>query len=104
MIDGMKLKLLFLCVVLSAPGFADETERSVEFAPPVRIKAGDKFIGEGRLFPSPVLHDINGDKRLDIVIGDLFGRVTIAMRTPQGVAVEAPLKNRDGQDLKFKNW
>ena len=69
---------------------------------------GDAFLGQGRLYPSPVLHDIDGDKRLDIVVGDLFGKVTFAPRsaeqTPVAFGAEAPIQDRDGKPLKFHNW
>ncbi|HLU40267.1 MAG TPA: hypothetical protein VK081_12845 [Planctomycetota bacterium] len=78
------------------------------FAPPVRLQAGEKFMGEGRLYPSPVFHDVNGDGRLDVVIGDLMGRLTVALRLPGDgpprFGEEQPLKNADGQPLKFHNW
>ena len=74
----------------------------------MRLKAGDKFLGENRLYPSPVLYDINGDKRPDVVVGDLFGKVTIALRSkenpPGALGVENPLNDRDGKPLKFHNW
>jgi len=78
------------------------------FAPPVRLKAGDKFVGEKRYFPSPVFHDMNGDGTLDIVVGDLMGKLTIALRKPGpgpiAFEAETSLKAVDGQDLKFHNW
>ena len=54
------------------------------FKAPVRLKAGDKWLGENRLYPSPVLHDLDGDGLPDVVIGDLFGKVTVATRLPAG--------------------
>lgn len=78
------------------------------FAAPVRLQAGDKFMGEGRLYPSPVFHDVDGDGRLDVVIGDLPGRLTVALRVPgEGpprFAAEKPMLGADGQPLKFHNW
>lgn len=80
----------------------------VRFAAPKRIKAGDKFLGEGRLYPSPVLHDVNGDGKPDVVIGDLFGKITVACREATQPSVvlgsEKPLKDRSGEQLKFHNW
>jgi len=94
-------------ILFSSQGWADETD-TVRFAAPERIRAGDAFLGEGRLYPSPVLHDVDGDKRPDIVVGDLFGRVTVAHRlgakSPVAFAVEKPLDDRDGKPLKFHNW
>lgn len=106
-----RLRLFALVLVggtalLGSPGWADETG-GVRFAPPVRIRAGDAFLGEGRYYPSPVLHDVDGDKLLDLVVGDLFGRVTVARRRA-GKAVafegEQPLLDRDGKPLRFHNW
>ena len=78
------------------------------FAAPVRLMAGDKFLGEARLYPSPVMHDMNGDGLADIVVGDLFGRVTVALRVkgdgPAKFGAEAPLNDFEGKELKFKNW
>jgi hypothetical protein len=92
-------------VALSAPGSADDTEESIRFAEPKRIEAGSKIAGANRYFPSPVMHDIDGDKRADIVIGDLNGHVTFACRNEDGTfAAEKPLIKRDGKPLKFHNW
>jgi hypothetical protein len=51
-----------------------------------------------------VLHDVDGDGRRDIVVGDLMGSVTVALRTDDGFAAEKPLQDRDGKPLKFHNW
>jgi hypothetical protein len=78
------------------------------FAPPVRVQAGKKLAGEQRYYPSPVLHDVNGDGRLDIVVGDLVGNLTVALRTDAGgpptYAAETALQSADGKALKFHNW
>jgi hypothetical protein len=99
-----RLSLLALSITILA--HADETER-VRFAAPKRIMAGDKFLGEGRLYPSPVLHDMDGDKRADLVVADLFGNVTVAKRAanpPMAFAAEGKVMDRDGKPLKFHNW
>ena len=78
------------------------------FADPVRMQAGDKMMGEARLYPSPVLHDVDGDGLQDMVIGDLFGKITVAPRLSGDGAPrfgpEAPLQAADGKELKFHNW
>lgn len=109
-----RLKLFTLAmagcaILLGTQGLADETQDEVKFAAPRRIKAGDAYVGEGLLYPSPVLHDANGDKRLDIVVGDLRGMVTVAHRTsaansPVKFAASQPFLDRQGQQLKFHNW
>ncbi|MEM8885734.1 MAG: VCBS repeat-containing protein [Planctomycetota bacterium] len=94
-----------LGVALSAPRSVAEDAESIRFAPPQRIQAGSFIAGAGRNFPSPVMHDVDGDKRADIVIGDLDGRVTYARRNKDGsFAAEQPLRKRDGKPLKFHNW
>ena len=79
-------------------------EDTANFAPPVRITAGDALAGAGRYYPSPVVHDVDGDGRPDLVIGDLMGKVTVALRAENGLAAEQPVLDRDGAPLKFHNW
>jgi len=91
------------CAFLSTQAIA----QSAEFAAPKRIKAGDKFMGQGRMYPSPVFHDVDGDGLKDVVIGDLIGKVTVALQIP-GEAIafgrEEPMLRSDGKPLKFHNW
>lgn len=78
------------------------------FKAPVRLQAGDRFLGENRLYPSPCVHDLDGDGLPDIVVGDLMGKVTVATRmSTEGVLtheMEKAVQNREGQPLKFHNW
>jgi hypothetical protein len=92
-------------VLLLATGSA--VAQTAQFAAPVRLKAGDKFLGKGRLFPSPVYHDLDGDKRLDIVVGDLVGRLTVANRASGDVvafAGEQKVLGADGEEVDLQNW
>jgi hypothetical protein len=109
------MRLAALTVSLLPVAFANA--QSPTFAPPVRLKAGDEFLGnqyaaEGkkaqeRLFPSPVFHDVDGDGLADIVVGDLWGKLTVARRlpgTPATFAKEANVMGADGKVLDLQNW
>ncbi|MCC6465936.1 MAG: hypothetical protein IT463_11405 [Planctomycetes bacterium] len=79
------------------------------FEAPTRIKAGEKFAGHelggrDRLYPSPALHDLDGDGKREIVIGDLFGGLTYLSPTKDGWGEEKVLNGADGKPLKFNNW
>ena len=89
-----------------AAALAAQAPSPPTFAEPVRLKAGDKFLGENRYFPSPVFHDMNGDGRADIVVGDLMGKLTVALRTGDGVSYGGETKQLalDGKELDFANW
>ena len=103
----MSATLLLLWSVLSwgAGGAeAEPTSAAPRFAPPVRLKAENQFLAAKRHYPSPVMHDVNGDGRLDMVIGDLFGALTVNLRTEDGWAKKAVMKGADGQPLDFHNW
>ena len=107
---GFALSVVGGALLLSSRGSAEPTPATTDatFAAPVRISAGGALLGQGRYYPSPVMHDVDGDKLLDIVVGDLMGRVTFAKRiaSDKGVefAKEVPLLGRDGKQLKFSNW
>ena len=105
------LSLSALSVVLLVnPGTAQSLQStSIEFKPPVRLKADGMFIGVGRRYPSPSVQDVNGDSLPDILIGDLFGRLTFAARqggSTKGLTYsgEQAMKDRRGEALKFHNW
>ena len=95
------MRIVLSFVTLAAAAVA----QAPEFAEPVRLRAGDSFLGENRLFPSPVSRDMNGDGRADVVVGDLLGRITVALRNADGTfAAETKLKAADGTELDFHNW
>lgn len=91
-----------------------------KFDAPVRLKSGEADMGafvkvgetdRKRHYPSPGFHDVNGDGHQDIVLGDLFGYVTVSLRNPSidpgqpgAWGAEDTLKDVDGKDLKFHNW
>lgn len=77
------------------------------FAPARRISAQDAFAGSERLFPSPVLFDVDGDGHRDLVVADLRGSLTVApglAEAPGRFGKEVPLEKSDGNQLDFSNW
>ena len=80
----------------------------VKFAEPVQLHAGGKLLGGGRLYPSPVFRDMNNDGTADLVVGDLIGKITVALRVPGkdplAFAAETDLKGANGEPINFHNW
>jgi hypothetical protein len=79
------------------------------FGAPVRLHAGDALLGAGRLYPSPAVHDVDRDGELDVVLGDLTGRVTFARRIARddgtfALAGEDRVLGADGKPVDFNNW
>jgi hypothetical protein len=96
-----------LCVLFGATAAA--VSQSPAWAPPVRLAAGDALLGEGRLYPSPVWHDLDGEGRLDVVVGDLRGHLTVArgIAGPDGKPAygkEEKVLGADGKILDLQNW
>jgi hypothetical protein len=95
-------------LLLLGASLAAQAPTAPTFAEPVRLKAGDKLLGQDRYFPSPALHDMNGDGIADVVVGDLPGRLTVALRKAGAgapvFAAETKLMALDGKELKFHNW
>ncbi|HEX6812553.1 MAG TPA: hypothetical protein VF384_13085 [Planctomycetota bacterium] len=99
----MRLTLTPLLVLASAAAVA----QSPTFAEPVRLKAGDKFLGKDRPYPSPVYHDMDRDGRADIVVGDLAGNLTVAPRTAGALTTfgaEYKVMDAEGKLLDLQNW
>ena len=99
-------RTLSLALVAASTAAAHSSEDS--FAAPVRVGAGDRPLGEGRLYPSPVLHDVDGDGLADIVVGDLWGKLSVAPRIagdgPPRFGAETWMKDLEGEDIDFNNW
>ena len=98
-----------LVASFSVLGFVSvSAAQAPQFAAPVRLEAGGKGIGENRPYPSPVFHDVDRDGLLDLVIGDLRGKITVARRQkgegPARYAGETKLIAKDGKELDFANW
>ncbi len=102
---SISIPLVLALASFSAPFDNDDV---VSFAAPVRLRAGDQPMGEGRLYPSPALIDLDGDGVAEMIIGDLFGKLTVSKRIPGEDSTvwsePQPLEGADGKPLKFSNW
>lgn len=110
----MITRALRLCPLLLVPltaGWsvaATHHDNEPQFANPVLLTGGAKPLGRGLLYPSPALFDIDGDGALEIVMGDLFGKLYVAEKLagddPLAWSARTPLKDKEGKDIKFSNW
>ena len=97
--------LLFagLCVPVAAAEDATPLFRT-----PVQLKAGEAMMGEGILYPSPKLQDLDGDGISEMLIGDLRGQLLFSKRQGSSDATQwttlEPVQTADGEPIKFDNW
>ena len=82
--------------------------QTTKFAPPVLLMVGDKPMGQGLMFPSPELRDIDCDGHADLLLGDLRGNLHLSMAQPgaEGVtwAKTKKFEATDGKPIEFHNW
>ncbi|MFT7486330.1 MAG: hypothetical protein ACI9F9_002185 [Candidatus Paceibacteria bacterium] len=86
----------------SAPLLVGEAQ----FAAPVPITVGSEPI-RGFSYPSPTLHDLDGDGSVELLVGDLRGRVVAAQ--PRGKSGAFDWQGLDSlqvgdEDLRLNNW
>jgi hypothetical protein len=102
------LDLLALLASSPSPTLLVQAPLAPKFAAPVRLKAGDELLGHELMYPSPVFHDVNGDGLLDLVVGDLVGRLGVALRQPgkdaYAYGASTELQAADGKPIDFHNW
>ncbi|MFT4541430.1 MAG: hypothetical protein ACI841_000268 [Planctomycetota bacterium] len=84
---------------------APATDTNVRFADPIMVMAGDKPLTG--MYPSPRLYDIDRDGQVELVIGDLIGRIEYAEKTAgEDLGAWGKLKAYETGErkLKFNNW
>lgn len=86
-----------------APSSQRATQNAA-FDDPELLMAGGQMMGIKRHYPSPVLHDLDGDGVRELIIGDLHGYITRCERNADGWGEEVRIRAKDGKDLRFHNW
>ena len=100
----VRVPIVMILVVVS---FAQE--------PPAKFARAEMLSSDGQPvnarermpFPSPVLIDLNGDGKRELILGDLWGRIWIHDNVARegGVAWGPSRKLQlNGKDLKVPNW
>ena len=101
--------LLTLATTFTAALAALADPPKPQFDPPVRLTADGRPINqtEKLLYPSPVLLDIDGDTRVELVVGDLWGKLRVypaaGKRGELAWGKGANLQVK-GKDLTVPNW
>lgn len=92
-----------LPLVLAA--LAPDAEKTVHFAPPVQVTTAGATWGD-KIYPTPVLQDIDGDGARELVVGDLIGNLWVAEPGESEVAwaKHTQLETKDGKKLRLNNW
>jgi len=91
---------LFVAAFVASAGAASD----VTFEAPVRLMAGEEPMGAKRLYPSPVMQDLDGDGKPEMVLGDLIGNLTVSRRDGETWSAPTPLEKADGEPIRFHNW
>ena len=77
------------------------------FDAPVELTANGKPM-RGISYPSPTLHDIDGDSERELLIGDLRGYIRVAQhgagKTDHAWSAFQYLQSSAGKKLKLNNW
>jgi hypothetical protein len=103
----MRAASLVLVFLVLAARFQEK--RSPSFDPPVRLKAGDAFIdvGEEIGYAGPQVFDVDGDARLDLVVGNFRGHFLVFKNIGTNESRVFEAKGRlkaDGKEVAIHNW
>tara|TARA_R110002072_G_scaffold80149_11_gene184384 strand:+ start:137 stop:427 length:291 start_codon:yes stop_codon:yes gene_type:complete len=94
-----------LTTLLIAPlvaSFASDTEPAT-FEAPIQLETTGKSF-DTLLYPTPVLQDLNGDGKVELVIGDLRGNLFQCDAQPDGKWSAMRPMEAEGEPLKLNNW
>ena len=88
---------------------AEPTAADIEFEPPVRLKAGEKFIDSGEFtgHSGPLVADLDDDGKPDLLVGNFSGNIQVFMNRgsrQQPEYVAQGLLKAEGKDVEIHNW
>jgi hypothetical protein len=96
-----------LLLVPLAAAFADDEDAPKErFAPPVQLTAGGER-HTGILYPSPTLYDTDDDGHPELLIGEIFGTITVSHKDADAASTDwlaAEPMEAEGKPIKLNNW
>ena len=96
-------------LVASPLSAAEPNAAAVEFEPPVRLKAGEKFIDSGEYtgHSGPLVADLDHDGKPDLLVGNFNGHIQVYMNRgtrQEAKYVDGGLLQAEGTDVKIPNW
>ncbi len=85
---------------------------SDSFEAPFRLMVGDSplNVAAKQMYPSPAMFDVDGDGRVELVVGDIFGSLNVYQNESKSGAGDpvwskhVGLKTADGAKIKVSNW
>ena len=87
------------------------TDEGDIFEAPVRLKVGEQFLNKAarQMYPSPAMFDIDRDGQLELVVGDISGRLNVYEnlsdeKSDPVWSSHIPVKLSDGANVKVSNW
>tara|TARA_R110002126_G_scaffold4409_23_gene23264 strand:- start:4462 stop:4752 length:291 start_codon:yes stop_codon:yes gene_type:complete len=77
--------------------------KPVSFEAPIQLETtGESF--DTLVYPTPVLQDLNGDGKAELVIGDLIGNLFRCDAQSDGKWGAMKPMEAEGEPLKLNNW
>ncbi len=95
-----------LTTLILAPHLSGGSALDAEFEAPAQLTHGGEAFAK-MIYPTPVLFDVDGDQTVDLVVGDLIGRIHVC--APVGEDddtrwTKSQQLQANGKPLKLNNW
>ena len=81
------------------------------FSAPTIVMVGDQPLNTAanKGYPSPAMYDVDGDGKVELVLGDIFGALLVYENENEGSgdpvwSAFEPLKSHDGEEIEVSNW